>query len=41
MKRFFGKKENDNIIIEGDEFFHLKKVLRLNEGDKIIACVND
>lgn len=41
MKRFFGRKENENIYIEKDEFFHLKKVLRLNEGDKIIACVDD
>lgn len=41
MKRFFGKKENNDILIDGDEYFHLKKVLRLNEGDKIIACIND
>lgn len=41
MKRFFGKKLNENIVIDGDEFVHLKKVLRMNEGDKIIACVND
>ncbi len=41
MKRFFGRKSDDKIIIEGSEFTHLKKVLRLNEGDKIIANVND
>ena len=41
MRRFFGRKENDKILIDGDEFFHLKKVLRMNEGDKLIACVND
>ena len=41
MKRFFGKKLNNNILIDGDEFVHLKKVLRMNEGDKIIASVND
>ena len=41
MKRFFGRKENDNIIIENDEFLHLKKVLRLNEGDQVIASIND
>lgn len=41
MKRFFGKKNNNNIIISGDELFHLKKVLRMKEGDKIIACIDD
>jgi len=41
MKRFFGKKQGDKIIIEDGEFFHLRKVLRMNEGDKVIACVND
>ncbi|MBQ8792119.1 MAG: 16S rRNA (uracil(1498)-N(3))-methyltransferase [Clostridia bacterium] len=41
MKRFFGRKQNENIIIEGDEFIHLKRVLRMNEGDKIIASIND
>lgn len=41
MKRFFGRIKNKSIYIENDEFFHLKKVMRLNEGDKIIACVND
>ena len=41
MKRFFGKKLNENIIIEGEEFNHLKKVLRMAEGDKVIASVND
>lgn len=41
MKRFFGEKENNQIIIKGDEYFHIKKVLRMKEGDKIIACVND
>ena len=41
MRRFFGRKENDNIIIEGSEFIHMKKVLRMSEGDKFIASVND
>ena len=41
MKRFFGKKVNDKILIDGDEFVHLKKVLRMVEGDKFIASVND
>ena len=41
MKRFFGEKQNDQIIIKDDEYFHLKKVLRMGEGDEIIACIND
>lgn len=41
MKRFFARKDGDKIYIENDEFFHLKKVLRMSEGEKIIACIND
>ena len=41
MKRFFGKKDNDKIVIDGSEFNHLKKVLRMVEGDKVIASIND
>ena len=41
MKRFFGKKTNNQILIDGEEFLHLKKVLRMQEGDKVIACIND
>ncbi len=41
MRRFFGKKEGEKIVIEDNEFYHLKKVLRMNEGDKIIASIND
>ncbi len=41
MKRFFGRKYDDKIIIEDSEFNHLKKVLRMNEGDRLIASVND
>ena len=41
MRRFFGKKQGENIVIEDGEFFHLRKVLRMNEGERVIACVND
>ena len=41
MRRFFGRKIDNKILIEENEFFHLRKVLRMNEGDKVIACVND
>lgn len=41
MKRFFGRKVGENIIIENEEFLHLRKVLRLNEGDEVIASIND
>lgn len=41
MKRFFGKMINNKIVLEDVEFFHLKKVLRMNEGDKVIANIND
>ena len=41
MKRFFGRKLNEKILIEGGEFTHLSRVLRLKVGDEIIACVDD
>lgn len=41
MKRFFGKMIKNKIVLEDGEFFHLKKVLRMNEGDKVIANIND
>ncbi len=41
MKRFFGRMVGEKIIIENSEFFHLSKVLRMKEGDKIIASLND
>lgn len=41
MRRFFGTKIDGKIIIKGSEFEHLKKVLRMKEGDEVIACIND
>lgn len=41
MRRFFGEKQDDKIIVKGDEFFHLKKVLRMGVGDDLICYVND
>ena len=41
MKRFFGEKYKDRIIIKDNEFNHMKKVLRMTEGDEVIASVND
>lgn len=42
MKRFFGEFIDDKQIkISNDEFEHLKRVLRMKEGDKAIASVND
>lgn len=41
MKRFIGKIENENGIVEGEELNHLKNVLRLKEGDEIILINGD
>lgn len=41
MRRFFGKKNGEFVIIENDELVHLAKVLRKKEGDQIICCSND
>lgn len=41
MRRFFGRAENGKIIIEDSEYFHLSKVLRMKEGEEVIASIND
>ena len=40
MNRFFGKSENisdDTIIIDGSDVNHIKNVLRMRQGDKLIV----
>lgn len=41
MKRFFGRKEGEHILVEGGELLHLRQVLRMKEGDEIIVSLND
>lgn len=41
MKRFFGEKYKDKIIVKDNEFNHMKKVLRMQEGDNVLASVDD
>lgn len=44
MHRFFIKRENiykGGITIEGDDCQHIKRVLRLEHGDKIVLCDGD
>lgn len=41
MRRFFGRKEKGQILIEGDEFNHLKNVLRLGIGAEILVSLGD
>ena len=41
MKRFFGSRKNDLVYIEGEEYNHLKNVLRLNIGDVVLVSLND
>lgn len=41
MKRFFGEKYKDKIIVKDSEFNHMKKVLRMQEGDEVLASIND
>lgn len=44
IRRFFADIENfngKNITIFGDEFLHLKNVLRMKVGYKLIVCLND
>lgn len=44
MKRFFATKtqiNNNQIVLDGTEHNHLKNVLRLNEGERVIVVVGD
>ena len=42
MKRFFTTSEQlTNNFIDGEEFQHLKNVLRMQEGDRFIAFCNN
>lgn len=41
MRRFFGEMVDGQIQIVGDEFNHLKNVLRLGIGEQILVYLND
>ena len=44
IRRFFTDKsaiENGKIVVKGDEFLHMTKVLRYKVGFKAIVCAND
>ncbi len=41
MRRFFGRIENDNFIVDGEELKHLSNVIRLKENDEFIGVAND
>jgi len=41
MRRFFGRLEKEKIIIENEEFNHLKNVLRLGVGAEVVISLND
>lgn len=40
MQRYFVEKiiENQNIIINNDDFYHITKVMRMHIGDKVYLC---
>lgn len=40
MRRFFGEKDCDKIVVKDGEFIHLKNVLRLGVGDEVIVSLN-
>ena len=41
MRRFFGERVGNMVYITGEEFSHLKTVLRMGVGDQLIAFLND
>lgn len=43
-RRFFadaGCRDGDAVYLAGSEFHHLKKVLRMRQGDEVVVCFND
>lgn len=40
MRRFFGEKVKDKIIVSGDEYNHMKNVLRLKVGTEVLVSLN-
>ena len=40
MQRYFVKKDNEKIIIDNNDFHHIKDVMRIKDGGNII-CVYD
>lgn len=41
MRRFFGKEQNGLVVIEADEYNHMKNVLRMSIGDEVLVSLND
>lgn len=41
MKRFFGRREGDYVVIEEGELVHMRGVLRFKVGDEFIASLDD
>lgn len=41
MRRFFGVMNDETIFIEGEEYNHLKNVLRLKVGAEVLVSLND
>ena len=41
MRRFFGVLKNNKVIVEGEEYNHLKNVLRMVVGDELLVSLND
>lgn len=41
MRRFFGNLKGEKVEIEGEEFNHLKNVLRMSVGDELLVSLND
>lgn len=41
MRRFFGRLDRNKIVVENEEFNHLKNVLRLGVGSEVCVSLND
>lgn len=44
MQRYFVKKENiinNKVYIDGDDYYHITKVMRMKKSDRVIVCDND
>lgn len=41
MRRFFGREQDGKVILEGEEYNHLKNVLRLGVGAEVLVSLGD
>ena len=41
MQHYFGVKKNNNMILNNDDIYHIKKVMRMHDNDNIVITENE